>query len=179
MEARDIPTALLIKFHTERFQEEMRTESQNGWCKQPPILGYVRTFGPRTVPPTDDNLHCTMDYDVGCIRPYGKLELKERGIRDQHQSQRKYQVSKAFTPKTKPRGASTRLLNKYHSASLGEDWRRIPLSSLNKRPSTNAQRRLYEKVCMAQAVCLYATQAHAWEDTRKKIGKEGQTCHEA
>ena len=127
MEAGDIPTTLLIKFHTERFQKEMRAESRNGWCKQPPILGYVRTFEPRSVPPTDDNLHCTMDYDVGCIRPYGKLELKEKGVRNQHQSQRKYQASKTFTPKTKPRNVSTRQLNKCHSTNTTEDWRRIPL----------------------------------------------------
>jgi hypothetical protein len=81
----------------------MRAESRNGWCKQPPILGYVRTFEPRSV-----------------------LELKERGVRNQHQSQRKYQASKAFTPKTKPRGVSTRQLNKCHSTNTTEDWRRIP-----------------------------------------------------
>jgi hypothetical protein len=38
MEAGDIPTTLLIKFHTERFQKEMRAESRNGWCKQPPFI---------------------------------------------------------------------------------------------------------------------------------------------
>ena len=64
IEARDIPTALLIKFHTVEFQEEMRTKSQEGWCKQPPILGYVRTA-------TQGGVESKVaDYDVGCIRPY-------------------------------------------------------------------------------------------------------------
>jgi len=84
---------------------------------------------------------------------YGKLELKERGVRDRHQSQRKYQVSKATTPKMKQKSASMQLPNHKHRSAL-----------LHRRPSPFAQRHLYEQLGITQAACLCATQAHAWED---------------
>ena len=62
--------------------------------------------------------------------------------------------------------AATRKLNKCHSTNTTEGWRRIPYNPSNRsRQPRNTQRRLYEKAFTTQAACLYATQAHAWENT--------------